>query len=210
VRPLPARLLLITDRRTARRPLLEALGEALAGGCRWISVREKDLPSEERLALLQAVVALAKPFGVVVGVHADLALAERLALPALHLPSGVEPREARARLGPRALIGVSAHSTAELVTAAEAGADYATLSPVFPSISKAGYRPAVAGALLGVLRGAPLPVVALGGVTAHNARACLEAGAAAVAVTGAVMGAADPREATQALLATLGDGHRTS
>jgi len=42
-------LLLVTDRALARRSLAEIVAAALAGGCRWISLREKDLPEDEQV-----------------------------------------------------------------------------------------------------------------------------------------------------------------
>ena len=48
------------------------------------------------------------------------------------------------------------------------------------------------------------PIVAIGGVTAGNARSLVGAGAAGVAVVGAVAAAADPGRATEDLLRALG------
>jgi thiamine-phosphate pyrophosphorylase len=48
-----------------------------------------------------------------------------------------------------------------------------------------------------------VPVVALGGITAANAAGCLAAGAAGVAVLGAVMAAPDPEAAAARLVAAL-------
>ena len=42
-------LLLVTDRRQARKPLVEVVAAALAAGCRWVSVREKDLPEDDQI-----------------------------------------------------------------------------------------------------------------------------------------------------------------
>src|SRR5665213_2974716 len=71
------------------------------GGCRWLSLREKDLAAAERLALLQSLVELGRPYGAVVGVHDDVAAAAATEA-ALHLPDGVVPAEARRRLGAKA------------------------------------------------------------------------------------------------------------
>ncbi|MER3469224.1 MAG: thiamine phosphate synthase, partial [Thermoflexus sp.] len=72
--------------------------------------------------------------------------------------------EARRRLGPGRWIGVSVHSLAEAQRAAEAGADYITLSPIFPSISKPDYGPPLGLEVLRqVATAVPLPVIALGG-----------------------------------------------
>ncbi|MGH7052258.1 MAG: thiamine phosphate synthase, partial [Stellaceae bacterium] len=65
-------LLVISDRFQARRPLAAIAEAAFLGGCRWFSLREKDLPAEERRALLAALVALGRRFGAVVTAHEDL------------------------------------------------------------------------------------------------------------------------------------------
>jgi thiamine-phosphate pyrophosphorylase len=197
---LPARLLVITDRKGATRPLEEVVAAALRGGCRWLSLREKDLAHDERLALLERLVSLARPFGATISVHGDLAAAEAAGT-GVHLPAGGSPERARARLGKGALIGLSVHSAGE-AAAAHPAADYVTLSPIFPSISKPGYGPALgADGIADAVARSSVPIVALGGVTEGNLASCLAAGAAAVAAMGAVMAAADPEAATAALVA---------
>ena len=54
-------LLVISDRIQARRPLTEIAAAAFRGGCRWFSLREKDLPAAERRALLADLVGLGRP-----------------------------------------------------------------------------------------------------------------------------------------------------
>jgi thiamine monophosphate synthase len=77
--------------------------------------------------------------------------------------------------------------------------DYVTLSPIFLTSSKPGYGPALGTHILSVR--ASRPIVALGGVDdAAKAAACREAGAAGVAVMGAVMRAADPAAVVKGLL----------
>ena len=201
---LPAPLLVITDRKAAPRPLEEVVAAALRGGCRWLSLREKDLGNEERVALLARIVLLGRPFDATITVHGDLAAAEATGA-GVHLPAGGSPEQARARLGEGALIGLSVHSASE-AAATPAAADYVTLSPIFPSISKPGYGPVLGiQRLADALTGTSVPIVALGGVSAGNLAPCLAAGAAAVAVMGAVMAAADPEAATAALVAALAE-----
>jgi len=106
---------------------------------------------------------------------------------------------ARRRLGQAALVGVSAHGLDDLRGARDAGGDYATLSPIFPSPSKPGYGPALGLAALHEAAGLGLPVLALGGVTAAAARACRDAGAHGVAVMGPAM-----RGGVAAIAALLG------
>lgn len=193
-------VLLITDRRQTDRPLEDVAAAAFAAGCRWLSLREKDLDPAERLALAGRLAALGRAHGATVTVHGDMAAAR--AADGVHLARDSDVGAARNTLGADALIGYSAHDLDEAAAAARAGADYVTLSPVFASASKPGYGPLLG--LDGLARAAgrlDLPVIALGGVTAANAAACLAAGAAGVAVMGAVMAAPDPGRAMAALAA---------
>jgi thiamine-phosphate pyrophosphorylase len=195
-------LLLITDRSQAARPLEGVVADALAAGCRWVSVREKDLPAAERRALLRRIHALARPAGSVVTVHADLEAAAEV--DGLHLAAGGDPGAARHRLGPSALIGMSCHSGAEVDAALAAGADYVTLGPLAPTASKPGYAPALSPAETGAIaRRHPGRVIALGGVEPDLVPGLLAAGFAGIAVMGSVMRAAAPGAAIAALLAAL-------
>jgi thiamine-phosphate pyrophosphorylase len=140
-------------------------------------------------------VALGRRFGAVVTAHEDIEAVAAVGADGVHLPSGGSPSEARARLL-GALIGASAHSADEASALLRAGADYVTASPVFLTASKPGYGPALGLDGLARIAGqAPGPVVALGGITAENATACLAAGACGVAVMGEIMRAADPQAA---------------
>jgi thiamine-phosphate pyrophosphorylase len=200
--PTPA-LLVISDRRQARAPLEEVAEAIFAGGCRWLSLREKDLPAAERHVLLRRLVALGRRWEAIVTVHQDVDAAVAAGAGGVHLPSGKSPEAARARL-PAGLIGASAHSAAEAAALLGSGADYVTLSPVFPTASKPGYGPAIGLDSLADVAGRRLgPVIALGGITAANAPLCLAAGARGVAVMGEVMRATDPRTAVEALLAAM-------
>jgi thiamine-phosphate pyrophosphorylase len=198
-------LLLITDRRLSRHPLEDTVARALEAGCRWISLREKDLPPEARLAVLRRLLALGRPFGAVIGAHEDIAGALTAGAAAIHLPAGADPAAVRARLPVGMLLGVSAHDAAELARAASAGVDYATLSPIFASASKPGYGPALgAAALARLAAGVSIPVLALGGIDGARIAQCIDAGATGVAVMGAVMGAGDPGEVMAGLIKMLG------
>ena len=202
--PLPdPPLMIVTDRRRARVPLEALAAVAFAAGARWISVREKDLLPAEQLDLVRKIAGIA-PADATVGLHGVPAPKDGDAT-ARHLPRHSDIEEAR-RLAPGArLIGKSCHSLAAAQAAAQAGADYVTLSPVFATDSKPGYGPALGLEMLETaaaqLRPAGCRLLALGGVTAGTIGACRTAGADGAAVMAAVMGAADPKAAVAALIA---------
>jgi thiamine-phosphate pyrophosphorylase len=196
-------LLVISDRGQARRPLPGIAKAAFRGGCRWFSLREKDLPAGERRELLRALIILGRSHGATVTVHDDIEAAAATGAGGVHLPGGGDPAAARRGL-PHGLIGVSAHSPQEAAAQLAAGADYVTLSPVFLTDSKPGYGPAVGlGALAEAAHLSGGPVVALGGIDAVNLGACLAAGARGAAVMGEVMRAADPEAVVRRLIAVF-------
>jgi thiamine-phosphate pyrophosphorylase len=196
-------LLVISDRLQARRPLVEIAEAAFRGGCRWFSLREKDLPATERCDLLRALVQIGHNFGATVTAHEDIPSVVMVGADGVHLPGGGDPAAARARL-PHGLIGVSAHTPEEAAAQLRAGADYVTLSPIFLSASKPGYGPSFGlDALAAATRLAPGPVIALGGIDSANASRCLAAGACGIAVMGEVMRAADPEETVRRLVAAI-------
>jgi thiamine-phosphate pyrophosphorylase len=200
-------VLLITDRSQATAPLETVVAGALAAGCRWVLLREKDLERRARLALLRRLVDLGRPWNARVLVSADPAAAKDAGAAGVHLPAGTDPTPARKVLGSGHLIGVSAHNLTEAQAAADAGADYVTLSPIFESASKPGYGPALGLEALGAAAARlALPVLALGGIGPGNAARCLAGGATGVAVMGEIMRAPDSGAAMSDLIAALGRG----
>lgn len=193
-------ILVISDRHQARQPLEQVAEAVFTAGGRWLLVREKDLAAEARLALVRQILVIARPFGASVMTSADVTAVRETGAVGVHLPDGGDVASARAVLGTGACIGYSAHNGAGAAAAVNAGADYVTLSPIFPSISKPDYGPALGLAALRDVA-ARLPVLALGGVTVETVSKCLDAGAAGVAVMGAVMSADDPGAVMAALLA---------
>jgi thiamine-phosphate pyrophosphorylase len=195
---------LITDRLSCSGDVENVVAAALRGGCRWVMVREKDLDHDALVALARRIVADAARVGATIVVNGDARAAVEAGAAGVHLPQGGSVAEARRVAGDGALVGVSCHSESELHAAARDGADYATLSPVFLTESKPGYGPPLGLAELArLVRPAQLPVLALGGVGAANAAACLNAGAAGNAVMGGIMRATDPEHAVARLIVAL-------
>ncbi|MBQ0982482.1 thiamine phosphate synthase, partial [Micromonospora sp. M61] len=186
----PSGVVLLTDRLVARSGLDRVVAGAVAGGVRWVVLREKDLPRAERAALaveLRAIVADVGGTLVVAG-------PDPLGGDAVHLPAaGPYPPP------PHSLVGRSCHNEAELNRLTTE--HYATVSPVWPTKTKPGYGPPLGPAgLRKLIRTSNVPVLALGGVeTPEQVTACVKAGATGVAVLGALMRSAKPAETAAAL-----------
>jgi thiamine-phosphate pyrophosphorylase len=193
----------ITDRKgfagtnaRQRTALLRKIAEAAGAGVDYIQLREKDLCSREVEDLAREAVRAVRDNSsstkLLINGRADIALA--CGADGVHLPSGeLSASEIRALwmkcCSCEPVIGVSAHSSAEVSEAEAPGANFAVLAPIFEKV-----QTAVKGIGLDTLRQASsaagervdfearrFAVLALGGVNLSNARACLEAGAAGLA-----------------------------
>ena len=181
-------LLVITDRLSVHPSLSQIVPDILQAGCRWLVVREKDLDTTALGELAKDIVDQARLFDGCVLVNGDVGAAQFAGAAGVHLQTVSQVGPARERLGDEALIGVSTHTLEEAQAAEGSGADYITISPIFLTDSKPGYGPALGiDALAEISRQVTLPVVALAGITPASAASCLDAGAAAIAVMGAVM-----------------------
>lgn len=195
-------LLVVTDRRQAPRALADILGAAFRGGCRWASIREKDLPPAEQVALARSLLPLARDFGARLMLHGDAALARDSGLDGVHLPAGSDALGARVLLGADALIGLSIHDSVEAEALDSAAVDYAVAGPAALTESKPGYGPALGTAGLAALAAAcRVPLLTIGGITAGNARMFMDCGIAGIAVMGGLMLADDPAAEVRAILA---------
>ena len=179
--------------------LLAQVDAALAGGARLVQYRNKVADAPLRLAQAQALASLCRRYGVplIINDHLDLALA--VEAEGLHI--GGEDgsvADARQRLGPGRILGVSCYRRIEnALEAARHGATYVAFGGFFPSRVK----PGSGGAPLAILSEAKsrpaLPVVAIGGITVQNAPSLIEAGADSVAVITALFDAPDVKAAAK-------------
>jgi thiamine-phosphate pyrophosphorylase len=197
-------LLVITDRKQASTALVSIVTAVLEAGCRWISLREKDLPPPEQLALTRELLAIARDFGAVLTLHGNAALARSSGADGVHLSEGSDLSAARAALGSTALVGISIHGGVQPCALDPAIVDYAIAGPVYASASKPGYGPVLRPEGLRALVGqARVPVIGIAGIEPGNAADVIATGAAGIAVMGGVMRAADPGAHTRALLDAL-------
>lgn len=179
--------------------LIEAVAQAIAGGAAMIQYRDKDTDAARREREACELLALCRAHGVPLIINDDIGLAAAIGADGVHLGrDDIPPDEARHRLGDAALIGVSCYNDfARAVAAQAAGTDYVAFGRFFSSHTK----PDVARADIELIRRAKqhldIPVAAIGGITAENGAALVEAGVDMLAVIHGVFGQPDPKGAAR-------------
>ena len=188
----------------AIRSALEAAGSSIAA----IILREQLPPcplSDSSLhTLYEELYPLTASYGVNLLLHRNFHLPWANNTDGIHLQQDPEKIfAARQVIGPGAMIGYSAHTTAELAIAFSKGADYCFLSPIFKTTSKKiDADPLGVEFLLHACSTQPGPIVALGGISVENAGRCRTAGAAGVASLGFVFNSDTPGTATASLVSS--------
>jgi thiamine-phosphate pyrophosphorylase len=179
------------------------------GGVDWVQIRERELSGAALLAhadsiadtARRAAAGRAQPLLLIVNRRLDIALACRADGVQLGFDA-LDPERARSQLPTGVRIGVSCHSLREIEAAARV-ADFAQLAPIFAPLSKPTGRAPLGLGALGAAARSGLPVLAQGGIEAGNAASAIRAGAAGIAVTGAILGARDSGRAAEALRSEL-------
>lgn len=198
-------LYVIIDTQALRgRSHLEAAGQAIQGGTKIVQLRDKLLSKKELLPIAQQLKNLCVEHNVLFIVNDYLDLALAVDADGLHLGQDDLPiKSARKLLAMDKIIGCSARTVDEAITAQSDGADYVAVGAIYPTTSKE--RAAVVGLerLRQIRQAVSLPLVAIGGITRDNITEVIEAGASSAAVISAVLQADDIEAATREIIDQL-------
>jgi thiamine-phosphate pyrophosphorylase len=181
--------------------LVARVALAIAGGAVMVQYRDKSDDHGRRLWEANDLAMLCRSQRVPFIINDDIALARGCQADGVHLGrDDANLGEARAQLGPRAILGASCYDSIERAQAAVAeGADYIAFGSFFPSRTK----PDAVHASLELLHVArdmfKLPITAIGGITAQNGGHLVNAGAQLLAVSHAVFAAPAPDAAAREL-----------
>lgn len=186
------------ERGSGGRPLTQVIPELVAGGVDAVVLREFQLSSAGWLELVDALQPV-RSAGAQLLVSRRLDIARAGGVDGAHLAAdSLGLSEARKFLGPTALLGYSAHDRAEAEQAAAAGANYVSLSPIYPTESKPGAAGQGLPWLASATQDLEIPVLGLGGVTPERTEGILRSGAWGVAAVSALGAAKDVRRAASA------------
>lgn len=192
----------ITDEHllTATR-LIPSVEQALSGGARVLQYRCKSGEFRDRVAQAAALKTLCRRYHACLIINDDIELCQAIDADGVHLgQSDTALAEARYRLGPQAIIGISCHDDPALAAAAQQqGASYIALGRFFPSLTKPDAPAASLNNLRLIREQTPLPIVAIGGITADNGGSLIDAGADLLAVINYLFAAPDIKARARAL-----------
>ncbi len=199
------RFYFLTDENAPEWSPLQQAEMVIHAGASMIQYRHKSFGThlyEEALAIRNLCKSNDVPFVV----NDRILLAKAVGADGVHLGQGDEdPALARNILGPDAIVGLSVANLEELALSDLSLCDYIGTGPVYPTQTKKDAKAACG--LLGleaVVRAAPLPVVAIGGIDDTNAKDCFRHGAGGVAVISCISRAENPRRNARRLAEICG------
>ena len=182
--------------------------EAVGEGVTLVQLRAKDLSSREflHLALKLSKNLRRKKTPLIINDRVDIAFSCGAA--GVHLGQDDLPLPyARKILGKNKLIGISASTAEEALSAEEEGADYLGVGPVYFTPTKKSGKPSLGlDGLRAVREKVRIPILAIGGINHKNASNVMACEADGIAVISAIWGAKNIRQATKELLAAIREG----
>lgn len=182
----------------------------LAGGVRYIQLRDKSCDQPRRLKVAKALRALCADHDARLLINDDWALALASGAHGVHLGQGDgSPADARDVLGSHALIGRTCHDSEQLAADAVAqGASYLAFGRFYPSRTKPHARPAAPALLTRAKARFSQPLVAIGGVNLDNAQPLIRAGADALALCQGLYGSSEPESVARAFTLLFSVTHK--
>lgn len=199
------RLYAITDERiNPEIPLEKKVEAAIRGGATIIQYREKTADTESKKNNAKKLHNVCKRYGVPLIINDDVFLAKEIDAEGVHIgQNDMNIEQARDVLGDDKIIGVTAKTVEQAVTAYEQGADYLGSGAIFGSTTKTDAIPMDMCTLRSICESVPIPVVAIGGINIDNVDALKDIPIAGIAVVGGVFAKDNIEREAQKLIEKL-------
>ena len=192
----------VTDRRWLKEgeTLVTRTEEAIDGGVTFVQLREKDLDEENFEREGRELKELCRKRGVPFVINDNVELAAKLDADGVHVgQSDMEALDVRRIIGGDKILGVSAQTVEQAVTAEKHGADYLGVGAVFPTGSKDDAAEVSYDTLKAICDAVKIPVIAIGGITEDNVTELSKSGICGIAVISALYAKEDIKSAAQRL-----------
>jgi len=198
------RLYVLITASLCRHHWLDTASAAIQGGAACLQLREKSLDDKELLARARKLAAMCRDANVlfILNDRPDIALLSDA--DGVHLgQTDMSLADARQIVGPHRLVGLSTHTSQQLQTAIQQAPDYIAVGPMFDSITKPQDHIAGPSLLQEALQHTDIPIVPVGGIDLENTSILKKQGAQCVCVCSAVIGAENPKLASQSFIGSL-------
>lgn len=192
----------VTDRRWLKEgeTLVTRTEEAIDGGVTFVQLREKDLDEKNFEREGRELKELCRKRGVPFVINDNVELAAKLDADGVHVgQSDMEALDVRKIIGGDKILGVSAQTVEQAVTAEKHGADYLGVGAVFPTGSKDDAAEVSYDTLRAICDAVKIPVIAIGGITEDNVTELSKSGICGIAVISALYAEEDIKSAARRL-----------
>ncbi|MBE5938282.1 MAG: thiamine phosphate synthase [Lachnospiraceae bacterium] len=188
----------ITDRSFLhKKPLEEAVREAILGGATIVQLREKSLKGDELKALAIKVKEVCNWYNVPFIINDDVILAKEIQADGVHVgQSDMAVSQARSILGSDKIVGATAKTLEQAKEAELAGADYLGSGAVFGTTTKADAKPMSLELFTDICNHVDIPVVAIGGINIDNVENLKGTPLAGACFVSGIFGASDITKTT--------------
>ncbi|MEE0908966.1 MAG: thiamine phosphate synthase [Muribaculaceae bacterium] len=192
--------------------IIAQVRKVIAGGCRWVQLRMKDSERNDIVAVARELKPICAEHECILVIDDHVDIAQELELDGVHLgKADMPPMQARAILGGKPIIGVTANTFSDILSYSGMDIDYIGLGPfrftstkknLSPILGLDGYRSIMQQC---VAEGIFIPTVAIGGITEADIDDVMATGVSGIALSGAIVNAPDPTATTSAVIARLND-----
>ena len=193
----------VTDRAWLQgRTLADCVKQAIGGGATFVQLREKEAPREEIAELGRELLKLCREAGVPFVIDDDVEIALEIGADGVHVgQDDMACENARAVLGPEAIVGVSAQTVEQALAAQAAGADYLGVGALIPTPTKPDAVDVTYEELRAICYAVDIPVVGIGGLNVRTIGKLKGSHADGAAVVSAIFAADDCEAAARELRA---------
>lgn len=171
------------------------IAAAVEGGVTLVQLREKECSAQEMIDIGKHLLHLLQPLNIPLIINDRVDVAHAVQADGVHLgQSDLSVSEARAILGPQAIIGLSVESLEQARNATRENVDYLAASPVFETKTKTDCtQPWGLQGLNELCSLSKHPIVAIGGINETNVAQVKACGVSGVAVVSAIFDAPCPK-----------------
>ena len=203
-------MLMFITHPSERYSIAEEVQMVLEGGCKWIQLRLKDATDEEFRQTALEIIPMCKEHEAFLVFDDRVELAMEMGVHGVHLgKEDMPPLQAREIMGAEAIIGVTANTAEDILRFKGMDVDYVGLGPYHTTTTKQKLSPVLGAqgtqSVVKAVRDADmlLPIVSIGGLTIEDVAEVMSTGVNGIAVSGAIINASDPVQATRDFLSAL-------